>query len=89
MTIVRPAYSDVNSVLSRVLENGSTKMVFVMNIKPDATKVTVTVDRGGNELKEITEIVDGGNVSSSIKDGKIVIKEEMPGYGAKVYRCEF
>ncbi|RLB60704.1 MAG: hypothetical protein DRH08_14985, partial [Deltaproteobacteria bacterium] len=86
--VVPHAYTNVPEVLSRVLVNGSKKLVFLMNISDKPTDVAVTVSLNSGSKCKVHELIDGDTVQAVVSEDKLLINQKLGPYGTKVYCCE-
>jgi beta-galactosidase GanA len=84
--IQRHAWTNQPDVISRVLVNGKTKLVFLLNALEKPATVTVNVPVDGRP--QVRELVDGKKVAKKMAGGLLTIREKLGAYGTKIYVVE-
>jgi Beta-galactosidase trimerisation domain len=84
--IKRHAWTNLPDVISRVLVNGKSKIVFLLNTleKPATVTLSVPVDGQSN----VRELIDGRKVAKKLAGQTMTIREKLGSYGTKIYVVE-
>ncbi|NLF39432.1 hypothetical protein GX586_08305 [bacterium] len=83
--VARHAWTNVPDVIARVLVNGTTRLVFLMNTLAKPVSVTLSVPAGGRARPAVRELTSGARARIALAGGTLSIRERLGPYGTRVY----
>jgi hypothetical protein len=83
--IPRHAWTDVPDMIARVLVNGDTRLVFLLNTRATPTTATLSVPRKRKTTPHIRELITDTAVTPVCKTTVMTLRVKLGPYGTRVY----